>query len=233
MADRAAQPRRGAKIVAGAFLFLLLGAVAGFFALPILARDPEVTDDIDDHFEQLEGGSYAPVSKVLDPPPKEERRSQRSAPRLAEETALAASSRQRRRRGTQARDRRSVSTPKAETAPPSFEGIEQLAPGTYALERRLVNEALRKPSKYLGGARASLAGPEHAPEGFRIQRIAPGSALHAVGLRSGDVIESVNGHPLKSLEKVMLAVAVLRNASRFRLDIRRGGARRSLYYKVE
>ena len=69
--------------------------------------------------------------------------------------------------------------------------------------------------------------------GFRIAGIAKGSALHAIGLRNDDVVVAVNGYKLTSIDEVLLAVSALKFAKKYRVDLLRGGKRRSLYYRVE
>lgn len=69
-------------------------------------------------------------------------------------------------------------------------------------------------------------------EGYRIVRIRCGSPLHQGGLRKGDIVHSVNGMPVTSSVKAAIAFARLRNKTRFRVVLTRGGERMVLRYSV-
>jgi membrane-associated protease RseP (regulator of RpoE activity) len=70
-------------------------------------------------------------------------------------------------------------------------------------------------------------------EGFQITTITPGSLLEEAGLLPGDVILTVNGHPVRGPEDGRRLYAELKHEPRFHLVIQREGELLNLYYEVE
>ncbi len=62
-----------------------------------------------------------------------------------------------------------------------------------------------------------------AERGLRLATVKPGSFVSKVGLRSGDLIRSVDGRPLRSPEDGLAAVAWLRVADQVRVELVRNG----------
>jgi general secretion pathway protein C len=60
--------------------------------------------------------------------------------------------------------------------------------------------------------------------GIRLFGIRPGTLLSALGLKSGDRIESINGFDIGDPEKALQAYARLRTASHLRVHVNRGGS---------
>jgi type II secretory pathway component PulC len=69
-------------------------------------------------------------------------------------------------------------------------------------------------------------------DGFRLGGVRCGNDLHEAGLRSGDVVHSVNGKKVSSIPQALLAYGALRRASELRVEITRKGTRRTLVYLI-
>jgi len=228
--------RKSSKILKGVVIavlvLLVLSAAAVVFVYSKMGGDAEVMADIDRHFQAVEqalplpaAGSVAVQSPSLtggaDPP-------------VPPATAAPGSS------GRPGRAGKQKNTPQAQSKEkdpdPSTEqkwpGIQNVAPGTYVIDRSLVDDAQGRPARYTGGVRADLVEQGGEAVGFRITGVSKTSALYAAGLRNGDVLTNVNGHRLTSADEAVLAVAALRFNDRFRLDLLRDGGRRCLYYRV-
>ncbi|MCP4605201.1 MAG: hypothetical protein GY847_32570 [Proteobacteria bacterium] len=227
------------RIVIVAGVMVLLGAATAAFLTLKLRDDPEVINDINRHFESI--GRYAPTEDdyrdipgedredSLDPSPKKERRIiRRSRSEGAGESKSRSDRRRRKARGT----RRGGESPTAETAP-VYEGTREVGQGSYVLDQQLVTAVRASPRSFTGQARVRIVERDGEPAGFEVRGIRVGSLLHAIGVRSGDVISAVNGHSLKSVDEALLAVAAVRSSDRFRVDIMRSGSPRSLYYLVK
>ena len=72
------------------------------------------------------------------------------------------------------------------------------------------------------------------PAGFRIEKIATGSVFHALGIKVGDVIQSINGHSVTAEERALELVTQLSNERSFVLALLRGEKLTpiKLFYKV-
>ncbi len=69
-------------------------------------------------------------------------------------------------------------------------------------------------------------------DGWRL-RLERFGLAHQAGLRNGDVVHSVNGHPLHEWPTVLRAFAALRGADRYTVVLtRRSGAHRTLRYRI-
>jgi general secretion pathway protein C len=68
--------------------------------------------------------------------------------------------------------------------------------------------------------------------GIRVVALKPGSPLEALGLRAGDVLQSVNGFPLTTPDKLLEALARLRTADHLSLAVQRGGHGLQVDYDV-
>jgi type II secretory pathway component PulC len=71
-----------------------------------------------------------------------------------------------------------------------------------------------------------------APQGYQLAAIRPGGFLESLGLRSGDVVLSVDGRPIRNPDDAARAYAWLRVADRFTVDVLRGGERVRLRYQL-
>ena len=108
--------------------------------------------------------------------------------------------------------------------------VQKLGNNTYAIEREQINKQMQRP-EFLSQA---LMVP-NAGGGFLVREIQPGSLYQKLGLRVGDVINSVNGQPVNTVEDVMKIYQQLsgaNNASQVTLDVRRAGQNQSLQYNI-
>lgn len=108
--------------------------------------------------------------------------------------------------------------------------VQKLGNNTYAIEREQINKQMQRP-EFLSQA---LMVP-NAGGGFLVREIQPGSLYEKLGLRVGDVINSVNGQPVNTVEDVMKIYQQLsgvNDASQVTLDVRRAGKNQSLQYNI-
>ncbi len=76
----------------------------------------------------------------------------------------------------------------------------------------------------MSGGRVVPAFQNGAMAGFRLVAIRPGSLYEQLGLKSGDLLQAVNGQPLASPEVVMGLMARLRDQRTVTVAVDRGGA---------
>jgi len=113
------------------------------------------------------------------------------------------------------------------------QGAQESAKSTYVLSREVVRESLDNLPALMTTARAELYFKEGKSEGFQLSQIQQGSLLKSVGFQDGDVIRSVNGQDIRSLED---AIEIYRNfgdSDSFTIGILRGEKPRTLHVKIK
>jgi hypothetical protein len=220
-------------ILLSAVAVLLLAGV--LFIASKLGGDEEVLNDIDRHFQDLDKTSSYASFYNAERRGTLEARSPDDGPAVESDSLKkAAKPRTAARAGRRSKKkhRRGDKSPPKEAKETGFEGIRNIAPGTYLLDEALVAAARKQPRAFARGVRARLVSENGQPAGFQLAGIAPSSAIHAIGLRSGDVLLAVNGYRLRSIDEAVLAATSLRFADKFRVDVKRGAQNRSFYYRV-
>ena len=109
---------------------------------------------------------------------------------------------------------------------------KESAASTYVLDRKTVRENLDNLPSLLTQARAELYFKEGRPEGFQLSQIQKGSILKSVGFQDGDVIRSVNGREVRSLEDAIALYQQLEDSDSYTIAILRGEKPRTLHVKI-
>ena len=115
-------------------------------------------------------------------------------------------------------------TPGAAAAP---QPIVQSAGDRQIVDRRQLQQQLGRP-EFLGQA-VIVPSPGG---GFLVREMQPGSLYEKLGLRPGDVIRTVNGQPVSSMDDVMRLYQQFGSADRVLVDVQRGGRNETLYYDM-
>lgn len=101
------------------------------------------------------------------------------------------------------------------------------------VRRSLVDETLKNLPAFLNQARAvAVTGPGGAVEGFKLETIQPGSLYEKLGLKQGDILRSVNGVALNSLQAAVEVFQQFKASSLIQLRLDRGGRGQSVTYLV-
>ena len=110
-------------------------------------------------------------------------------------------------------------------------GIRGSGGNSFTVERDTLTQQMQKPD-FLSQA---LMVP-NAGGGFLVREIQPGSVYEKLGMRSGDVIRSVNGQPINNMDEVMKLYQQLGGINRVgnvAIEVTRGGRTDSLQYNIE
>jgi len=110
---------------------------------------------------------------------------------------------------------------------------QESATSTYVLGREVVRENLQNLPALMNQARAEVYFKEGRPEGYLLSQIQKGSILNAVGFQDGDVIRSVNGHEVRSLEDAIALYQKYGDGDSFTIGISRGEKPRTLHVKIK
>ncbi len=119
------------------------------------------------------------------------------------------------------------------TAGPSKgKGIRRIERNRYRIDRERVQSALANVNRLMTQARVvpSLRGGEN--QGWKIFAIRPNSIFREIGLRNGDVVQSVNGRALRTPTKAFQAFRELRDARNLEVEILRRNRQVTLNYEI-
>lgn len=117
-------------------------------------------------------------------------------------------------------------------APAVTRGIARTGPGSFALDRS-ARDALIEGAGNL--PRSVMVRPEKVGDdviGLRIAALKPGTALDSLGIRAGDVLESLDGIPLTAPDRMLEAYARARAEEHVRIVILRDGHEQQIDYEV-
>lgn len=112
-------------------------------------------------------------------------------------------------------------------------GIEKVNDTNYNLSRSMLNKVLDNAGRLIGIAAVAPLMEGGRSVGMRIYGIKPNTLLTKLGIRNGDVLESVNGQPLTSPDTALGAYTTLRTADKFNLSVRRDGKSMMINYNLQ
>mgnify|MGYP006185145083 CR=1 FL=1 len=113
------------------------------------------------------------------------------------------------------------------------EGIEKVGEYKYIVDRSLVDKYLGDLDAISKMARASPhRGSDGVIDGYRLSGVRRGSPLDKLGIKNGDVINTVNGTSLSSVSGAMGAFNSMQSESSFNFEVNRRGQGLTLDYEV-
>ena len=112
-------------------------------------------------------------------------------------------------------------------------GIRKVGPTSYEIDQKEFDTALSNVARLMTEARAV---PEldagGANTGFKLVYLKEGSLFEKIGIEKMDVLTRINGFELNTPEKALQLFSKLRSASKFTIDLKRGGRSITLDYSV-
>ncbi len=111
--------------------------------------------------------------------------------------------------------------------------VRKTGPYSYEIDRSMLDEQLQDLSKLGTQARVVPNYRNGKYEGFKLVGVRPGSLYRAIGVRSGDVIKSINGNAIDSPNKALDLFDKLKNSSHIDLDIERRGQPKQFAYDIK
>jgi general secretion pathway protein C len=115
---------------------------------------------------------------------------------------------------------------------PTMEGISKLSETSYEVSRALLDSKMSDLGALASEARAIPNMKNGEFNGFKLYAIRSTSVFAQLGLKNGDVLQSVNGEKVDSLDKAMSMLKTLSSASSVQLGIQRRGANTNLDYSI-
>jgi len=92
------------------------------------------------------------------------------------------------------------------------------------IDRDFLNKALGNPAMLAKQARVVPSIKDGETRGFKFYGVRPGSLPRLLGVKNGDMVKSINGQPLTSVDEAMGMYAKMRGASSLSVVIERRGA---------
>ncbi|HWR69418.1 MAG TPA: PDZ domain-containing protein [Desulfomonilia bacterium] len=89
-------------------------------------------------------------------------------------------------------------------------------------------EAMRNMDQLIGNARVVPYYRGGQPYGFRVSDVVEGSEIYTHGIRSGDIIKSVNGVPIRTPQDALSAYQELQSGSTVQMEVERQGTTTSV-----
>lgn len=108
-------------------------------------------------------------------------------------------------------------------APVANKGISVNGEFERTVDRSVVDQALANPTKFAKDVRVRPYKKNGEVVGFRLRRVQTGSAIEQLGAKRGDVLHSVNGIELKSVDDALSAYQKLRSENQLSFSVTRRG----------
>lgn len=113
------------------------------------------------------------------------------------------------------------------------EGIKEVAPGRYEVDRAMLDEQIANLDSIMNQARVIPHYRQGKPVGFKVVGIRSNSIFRHLGLKSGDVLKSVGGEELTSINKALGLFEKLKTSDNVSLDIERLGNKQNIEYIIK
>jgi general secretion pathway protein C len=102
-----------------------------------------------------------------------------------------------------------------------------------SLRRNMINKAIEDVSKLMTQVKITpKIGEDGRQEGLAMSNIKPNSIFRRMGLRNGDVLKSVDGHIIESVDDALRIYDSLKSADKVSVQIMRRGAERTIEYNI-
>jgi len=112
-------------------------------------------------------------------------------------------------------------------------GIRSLGDNERIIPRTTLVQQMNNLPALMQQAQALPYSENGQQQGFRISNLVQGSVFEQLGIRDNDVIQSINGFPVRTVEEAMSAYRTLTSASDFRLALLRSGRAVNLNISVQ
>lgn len=106
--------------------------------------------------------------------------------------------------------------------------INKVGEDQFVVERSALEAIMENPMSFAGSLRT-----RPTDKGVRLSGIRSDSLFNMLGLKNGDVLQSINGLQLNDPEKALSALAKLRTAGKLDIQVERGGSSKAIGVTVQ
>jgi general secretion pathway protein C len=119
------------------------------------------------------------------------------------------------------------------TTTDNTDGVRQVGPDTFHIDRREVDHAVSHLSDLFTQVRAVPAiSPGGATQGFRLSSIKADSLIERIGLKNGDIVQRVNGVEITDPSTAFSLLQDMQGRSQIRVDVLRNSQPTTLSYEI-
>lgn len=111
-------------------------------------------------------------------------------------------------------------------------GVQQVSENKYTVPRATIEQQMSNPESLARQARIMPNYKDGESAGLRLVGISPNSVYSQLGIRSGDVIHSVNGVPLDNQRKAMEMLDKMRSEKSVTIEVERRGKKEKIQYDI-
>lgn len=124
-------------------------------------------------------------------------------------------------------------TPVSTTTQDNKDGVRQVAPDTFHIDRREVDHAVSHLSDLFTQVRAvPYTSPGGTTQGFRLFAIKADSLIERIGLKNGDIVQRVNGVEITDPSTAFTLLQDMQGRSQIRVDVLRNQQPTTLSYEI-
>ncbi|HEV3110980.1 MAG TPA: type II secretion system protein GspC [Candidatus Binataceae bacterium] len=135
--------------------------------------------------------------------------------------------------GSPAPDAMPLPAPIVPVMPPMGRDVQRVGPNQFVVSRSSVNRNLQNMGQLFTQMRAIPNMDNGKTDGFRLSEVVPGSLFSQMGLRNGDVVNSIGGQDLNDPTQAIGLLNSLRQASSLSITVMRHGRPVELNYQIE
>jgi general secretion pathway protein C len=121
------------------------------------------------------------------------------------------------------------------TPPPTqATGVREVAPNSYLVDRDTVSDSLSNLSTMMKDIRVVPSFDDaKEPNGYRVASIRFGSLLDKLGVKRGDIIQTINGLPISDPDRAYQAYQQFKEETSIQIEVLRGGQPMTLTYEIQ
>jgi len=124
-------------------------------------------------------------------------------------------------------------TPVSASSSDEKDGIRQVAPDSFRIDRREIEHAMSHLSDLFTQVRAVPYAPQNGvTQGFRLFAIKPDSLIERIGLKNGDIVQRVNGVEITDPSTAFTLLQDMQGRSQIRVDVLRNRQPTTLSYEI-
>jgi general secretion pathway protein C len=113
-------------------------------------------------------------------------------------------------------------------------GVREVAPNSYLVDRDTVSDSLSNLSSIMKDIRVVPSfDAAKEPNGYRVASIRFGSLLDKLGVKRGDIIQTINGLPISDPDRAYQAYQQFKEETSIQIEVLRGGQPMTLTYEIQ
>jgi general secretion pathway protein C len=111
--------------------------------------------------------------------------------------------------------------------------VKKEGPNKFVIDRATVEKVMANPEELYSQIRAvPHKGPNGEVDGYRLSGIRRRSLFNKLGIKNGDIVHSVNGQPLTSMQSAMEAYNSMGSGSNFNFEVTRRNEKQTFEYEI-